>query len=191
LRHAPFSFSGQSESGKSTTIKNFQLQYAPLSFWAERGTWKNVIHLNVVRSVRRIHDALSSLPLSESLTPDISPHPSNAYGTDEDYELTDNQSIQASRPTLSSNHRVLLMRLRPILNLDATLMHQLMWSDSGHSTDKSGLHAVGLFAPSPSSSLPTASPPSWWGKEVPDDPAVWPSARGTPGFSLTLGISAH
>ena len=42
------------ESGKSTTVKNFQIAYAPNAWKAERKTWRAVIYLNLVRSVRRI-----------------------------------------------------------------------------------------------------------------------------------------
>ncbi|KAF8641106.1 hypothetical protein AX17_000749 [Amanita inopinata Kibby_2008] len=56
---------GQSESGKSTTLKQFQLLHSPATFHAERMAWRAVIYLNLVRSVRRILDALS--PESDSL----------------------------------------------------------------------------------------------------------------------------
>ncbi|KAF7303135.1 hypothetical protein MKEN_01277200 [Mycena kentingensis (nom. inval.)] len=49
---------GQSESGKSTCIKQFQLLHSPAAFHAERIAWRAVIYLNLVRSVRRILDAL-------------------------------------------------------------------------------------------------------------------------------------
>ena len=193
VSHYPYS--GQSESGKSTTIKNFQLQYSPMSFWAERRTWKRVIHLNLVRSVRRIHDALSSLSRSELLTQDITTYSPNACrsiraltptGADEDYGIEDNRYKPEQKSTLSSKHQLLLMRLRPILDLDNTLMHQLMYSDFDHSKDKSGLHAAGLFVPLPSRGLGTPSRPSPSGREVPDDPALWPPARGT---SISLRLS--
>lgn len=189
-------YSGQSESGKSTTIKNFQLQYSPLSFWAERRTWKRVIHLNLVRSVRRIHNALSSLPLGELLTQDITTYSTDArrsiraltpIGTDEDYETAENRYKQ---PTLSSKHQLLLMRLRPILDLDTTLTHQLLYSNFDHSSDKPGSHAAELFVPLPSRGLVNPSQPSSWGKEVPDNPAPWSPASWTSVFSSTIGISA-
>lgn len=50
---------GQSESGKSTTLKQFQLLHTPAAFHAERVAWRAVIYLNLVRSVRRILDAIS------------------------------------------------------------------------------------------------------------------------------------
>ncbi|KAG6857769.1 hypothetical protein H0H87_004185 [Tephrocybe sp. NHM501043] len=42
---------GQSMSGKTTTIKNFQMTYAQKSWAEERESWKAVILLNLVRSV--------------------------------------------------------------------------------------------------------------------------------------------
>ncbi|PCH43570.1 G-alpha-domain-containing protein [Wolfiporia cocos MD-104 SS10] len=42
---------GQAESGKSTLLKNFQLQYTPEAFRAESDAWRTVIQLNLVRSV--------------------------------------------------------------------------------------------------------------------------------------------
>ncbi|KAF8435633.1 guanine nucleotide binding protein, alpha subunit [Boletus edulis BED1] len=50
---------GQSESGKSTTLKQFQLVHAPAAFRADRIAWRAVIYLNLVRSIRRILDAIS------------------------------------------------------------------------------------------------------------------------------------
>ncbi|KAG6889329.1 hypothetical protein C0995_001736 [Termitomyces sp. Mi166 len=50
---------GQSESGKSTTLKQFQLLHAPEVFRAERMAWRTVIYLNLVRSTTRILEALS------------------------------------------------------------------------------------------------------------------------------------
>ncbi|TCD62474.1 hypothetical protein EIP91_006822 [Steccherinum ochraceum] len=50
---------GQSESGKSTTIKNFQLAYAPSSFAIELSSWRSVIYLNLTRSILTILDFLT------------------------------------------------------------------------------------------------------------------------------------
>ncbi|KAH8116109.1 G-alpha-domain-containing protein [Phellopilus nigrolimitatus] len=47
----------QSESGKSTTLKNFQLMNSPRAFRQERLSWRAVVQLNVVRSVRLVLDA--------------------------------------------------------------------------------------------------------------------------------------
>ncbi|TFK17014.1 G-alpha-domain-containing protein [Coprinopsis marcescibilis] len=50
---------GQSESGKSTTLKQFQLLHTPAAFHAERIAWRTVIYLNLVRSIRRILESLA------------------------------------------------------------------------------------------------------------------------------------
>ena len=49
---------GQSESGKSTTLKQFQLLHSPETFSLERIAWRSVIYLNLIRSIKRILDAL-------------------------------------------------------------------------------------------------------------------------------------
>ncbi|KII91090.1 hypothetical protein PLICRDRAFT_52763 [Plicaturopsis crispa FD-325 SS-3] len=51
---------GQSESGKSTTIKNFQLAYARDAWLEERAAWRAVVYLNLVRSVNRILDVITA-----------------------------------------------------------------------------------------------------------------------------------
>ncbi|KAJ6469404.1 guanine nucleotide binding protein, alpha subunit [Mycena sanguinolenta] len=49
---------GQSESGKSTTLRQFQRLYTPTAFREERIQWRAVIQLNIVRSIRTILHAL-------------------------------------------------------------------------------------------------------------------------------------
>ncbi|EIW87241.1 G-alpha-domain-containing protein [Coniophora puteana RWD-64-598 SS2] len=50
---------GQSESGKSTTLKQFQLMHSPAAFNADRTAWRAVIYLNLVKSILRILDAIA------------------------------------------------------------------------------------------------------------------------------------
>ncbi|KAF8070364.1 guanine nucleotide binding protein, alpha subunit [Lyophyllum atratum] len=50
---------GQSLSGKSTTIKNFQMTYAQRSWAEQRNSWKAVILLNLARSVNFVVDVLA------------------------------------------------------------------------------------------------------------------------------------
>lgn len=52
---------GQSESGKSTTLKQFQRLYTPTAFREERHLWRSVIQLNIVRSIRLIIDTISDV----------------------------------------------------------------------------------------------------------------------------------
>ncbi|KAI0093378.1 G-protein alpha subunit [Irpex rosettiformis] len=42
---------GQAESGKSTTLKNFQLAFSPSHFRNERLAWRTIIQLNLIRQV--------------------------------------------------------------------------------------------------------------------------------------------
>ncbi|KAG6884791.1 hypothetical protein C0993_008281 [Termitomyces sp. T159_Od127] len=63
---------GQSESGKSTTIKNLQLLYDPETFRKERASWKAVIQLNIVRSVHVILEAIMQ-ERSDVESPDYTP----------------------------------------------------------------------------------------------------------------------
>ncbi|KAH8827961.1 G-alpha-domain-containing protein [Flagelloscypha sp. PMI_526] len=51
---------GQSYSGKSTTLKNIQMQYGRDQWEQERSTWKIVILLNLLRGANTILDALAA-----------------------------------------------------------------------------------------------------------------------------------
>ncbi|KAG5640745.1 hypothetical protein DXG03_007320 [Asterophora parasitica] len=64
---------GQSESGKSTTLRQFQRLYTPTAFREERILWRAVIQLNIVRSIRIILETLTS-PSQKS--PKASPYSS-------------------------------------------------------------------------------------------------------------------
>ncbi|KAF9003323.1 guanine nucleotide binding protein, alpha subunit [Cyathus striatus] len=64
---------GQSESGKSTTLRQFQRLYTPTAFREERILWRAVIQLNIVRSIRTILEALSS---TSQTSPPTSPYSS-------------------------------------------------------------------------------------------------------------------
>ncbi|KAI0338804.1 G-alpha-domain-containing protein [Trametopsis cervina] len=49
---------GQAESGKSTTLKNFQLAFSPSHFRNERLAWRTIVQLNLVRSVKTLLDVI-------------------------------------------------------------------------------------------------------------------------------------
>ncbi|KAG6841607.1 hypothetical protein C0991_009032 [Blastosporella zonata] len=57
--HAKILLLGQSESGKSTILKNFQLNFSPKSFAAEAEVWRPIIYLNLVRSINFILNLLA------------------------------------------------------------------------------------------------------------------------------------
>jgi len=94
---------GQSESGKSTTLKNFQLMYTPKAFKAERASWRSVIQLNLIRSIRTILEALAAAD-EGSITLDSDTPP---------------------LPPLTTEQRTLRMRLLPLLRVEDQLIRQL------------------------------------------------------------------
>ncbi|TFK29138.1 G-alpha-domain-containing protein [Coprinopsis marcescibilis] len=51
---------GQSESGKTATLKNFQLTYARKEWAEERASWRSVIFLNLVRNVNVLVEHLGA-----------------------------------------------------------------------------------------------------------------------------------
>ncbi|KAJ7307817.1 guanine nucleotide binding protein, alpha subunit [Mycena albidolilacea] len=102
---------GQSESGKSTTLKNFQLMCEPKAFTSERASWRAIIQLNVIRSVRIILDALMAV----SATRDFAPTPRSSY------------SSYASRDSLRPDSELLALRIRllSVLELEDVLKRRL------------------------------------------------------------------
>ncbi|KAI0938701.1 hypothetical protein AcV5_000320 [Taiwanofungus camphoratus] len=109
---------GQSESGKSTTLKNFQLMNSPEAFRAERASWRAVIHLNVVRSIRIILEAVSEAQASAHSPP----RPSSS------------RSLNGSPrelPLLTAEHLKLKMRLSPLVQVEQALIRKLNPSGSG------------------------------------------------------------
>ncbi|KAH9858648.1 G-alpha-domain-containing protein [Lenzites betulinus] len=110
---------GQSESGKSTTVKNFQLAYAYDAFLAERTAWRAVIHLNLVRSVNTILEVLSKELSAHGEAPVRPPTPGaelqsvGALLDNDMYEEDDEQepSEESSECALTSAHRELMLRL--------------------------------------------------------------------------------
>ncbi|KAH8097053.1 G-alpha-domain-containing protein [Cristinia sonorae] len=107
---------GQSESGKSTTLKNFQLMHSPKAFRAERASWRAVIQLNIVRSIRIILEALAEHQAQQN-----APRPGTAQGP----------SSPASDIKLTPDHLKLKMRLAPLLQVEEALIKKLSPAGSG------------------------------------------------------------
>ncbi|KAF7337758.1 hypothetical protein MSAN_02249600 [Mycena sanguinolenta] len=99
---------GQSESGKSTTLKNFQLMYEPKAFRAERASWRAIIQLNVVRSIHIILDAMARA----QNTTDRPPSARSSMSSQDSLRL-DAELVQ------------LKMRLLPLLEVEKSLMMRL------------------------------------------------------------------
>ncbi|KAG6812548.1 hypothetical protein H0H92_002317 [Tricholoma furcatifolium] len=94
---------GQSMSGKTTTIKNFQMTYAKKSWAEERVCWKAVILLNLVRSINAvvqiIGDELDAIQESDS-----------AHGP----------GVRVS-DHLTDHHRNLILKLVPLRQIERDL----------------------------------------------------------------------
>ncbi|KAJ6454349.1 guanine nucleotide binding protein, alpha subunit [Mycena sanguinolenta] len=107
---------GQSESGKSTTLKNFQLMCEPKAFRSERPSWRAIIQLNVIRSLRIILDAL----VVHSSTRDFQPSPHSSYSS---YASTSS----SLRP--DSDLLALRARLLTVLDSEETLKRRIATPD--------------------------------------------------------------
>ncbi|KAG6812553.1 hypothetical protein H0H92_002322 [Tricholoma furcatifolium] len=100
---------GQSESGKSTTLKNFQLFHSNKAFRTERASWRAVVQLNVVRSVRLILDAMTEAQAAASRSPSAS----------------EADLLTPKYPPLSPEHLKLKMRLLPIQQVEENLLRKM------------------------------------------------------------------
>ncbi|KAJ6611514.1 guanine nucleotide binding protein, alpha subunit [Mycena sp. CBHHK59/15] len=99
---------GQSESGKSTTLKNFQLLYEPKAFRAERASWRAIIQLNVVRSIHIILDAMTRAQ-------NTTDRPPSARSSMSSHEA----------PRIDSELLSLRIRLLPLLQIEEVLIKRL------------------------------------------------------------------
>lgn len=100
---------GQAESGKTTTLKQFQLMQSKSAFSAQLNSYRALIYLNVLNSVRRILNAI-------------------ALPDDNDQVLSDSSS--SSSVASYAQHRYpphlaeLAVRLRPLLHIQTILERQ-------------------------------------------------------------------
>ncbi|KAH9848956.1 G-alpha-domain-containing protein [Lenzites betulinus] len=132
---------GQSESGKSTTLKNFQLAFAPKAWLAERTSWRAVIQLNLVRSVNAILDVLAAdmAAAHAAASPATSPfvRPTTAQGharleppsTASASAGPDAEPVAPASPAaplqFTSTHALLKLRLAPLRRVEADLKQLL------------------------------------------------------------------
>ncbi|EKM56244.1 uncharacterized protein PHACADRAFT_253262 [Phanerochaete carnosa HHB-10118-sp] len=110
---------GQSESGKSTTLKTMQMAYTPKAWAQERASWKAVIQLNLIRSINTIVDALA-----EELSAPQSPATRHSlHSSDEGHSPPTDQLLipQDRRGPLM----MLRMRLTPLRQVETDLKMRL------------------------------------------------------------------
>ncbi|KAF9467431.1 guanine nucleotide binding protein, alpha subunit [Collybia nuda] len=104
---------GQSESGKSTLHKQFQLLYASQALEIERPSWRTAVYLNVIRAVRAIFEGLDG-GISQA-TEERSREPSISYDNGDDIVR-----LQA--------------RLLPLLAAEATIASELNGGFTGRAS---------------------------------------------------------
>ncbi|CDO77487.1 hypothetical protein BN946_scf184902.g21 [Trametes cinnabarina] len=110
---------GQSESGKSTTLKNFQLAYCRDQWEAERASWRMVIQLNLIRGINYILDLLAE---------ELAGGPTPALAGDSDISDDDGAGPSAYAPNragsmlhFTGKHRLLKLRLAPLRTVQRDL----------------------------------------------------------------------
>ncbi|KAA1473061.1 G-alpha-domain-containing protein [Dentipellis sp. KUC8613] len=109
---------GQAESGKSTILRNFQLQFTPTAFKAEVAAWRVVIDLNLVRSVTYILNILVEPSASPSSPSQYAPH------SDDEERLTPLEEV-------SPELRRLRISLSPLRGVEEVLRRFLSAEEHG------------------------------------------------------------
>ncbi|KDQ55943.1 hypothetical protein JAAARDRAFT_36721 [Jaapia argillacea MUCL 33604] len=120
---------GQSESGKSTTLKNFQLTFARRAWAEERSSWKAVIQLNLVRSVIKVLD-LVCRDMAKWAPPFQSEFESEIDDDEEQVPSSPPASptspLDISKPSpFTEKHRLLKLRLGPLRRVQKDLERSL------------------------------------------------------------------
>ncbi|KAF9261998.1 G-alpha-domain-containing protein [Marasmius fiardii PR-910] len=105
---------GQSESGKTATLKNFQLTYSKKEWVQERSAWKMVIYFNLVRNVNVILDVLSR-ELSAVA----------GKGRADSDESSDDAHDVNHILSFKEKHRILKLRLGPLRRVQTDLERRL------------------------------------------------------------------
>ncbi|KAJ7078142.1 guanine nucleotide binding protein, alpha subunit [Mycena belliarum] len=157
---------GQSESGKSTTLKNFQLMYEPKAFRAERASWRAIIQLNVIRSFRIILDALARASTDRPSSVYSGLSVSSAGAVDQEPNFPDAELM------------ALRARLLPLLQIEETLVRRLGAPDHGNVGES---RSLGTATSSWQLSLPLSAKRAGKEKEV----AVPSGAAWKSGFLRT------
>ncbi|KAJ7135441.1 heterotrimeric G protein alpha subunit [Mycena crocata] len=101
---------GQGESGKSTTLKNFRMQYARDAWEQERTGWRAVVQLNIIRSIILILEIIEgemsgNVPLEEDEAP--------------------RRFSDTAADVFTDKHRLLMIRLAPLRGVEADLKRRL------------------------------------------------------------------
>ncbi|KAJ7481634.1 heterotrimeric G protein alpha subunit [Mycena latifolia] len=101
---------GQGESGKSTTLKNFRMQYARDAWEKERPGWRAVVQLNIIRSIILILEIIEAemngnVPFEEDEAP--------------------RRFSDTAADVFTDKHRLLMIRLAPLRGVETDLKRRL------------------------------------------------------------------
>ncbi|KAJ7628582.1 heterotrimeric G protein alpha subunit [Roridomyces roridus] len=101
---------GQGESGKSTTLKNFRMQYARDAWEHERAGWRAVVQLNIIRSIITILEIIEAeMSGNTPLEDDDAPR----------------RFSDSAADVFTDNHRLLMIRLAPLRGVEMDLKRRL------------------------------------------------------------------
>ncbi|KAF6749802.1 guanine nucleotide binding protein, alpha subunit [Ephemerocybe angulata] len=106
---------GQSESGKTATLKNFQLTYARREWAEERAAWRSVIFLNFVRNVNLV---------VEHLNAEMSDYPVVNHD-DSQEDLSSRHARTLPRLKFTDEHRRLRTSLQGLIGVQLDLERRL------------------------------------------------------------------
>ncbi|KAH9485212.1 Guanine nucleotide-binding protein alpha-4 subunit [Psilocybe cubensis] len=154
---------GQSESGKSTTLKNFQLMNSPKAFRHERASWRAVVQLNVVRSVRLILDTITEAQAASN--------PSSPSSAMLAIPRQRTESIESGSVQIRFNPELLKlkMRLLPLQQVEEALLRKMTPAGSAE------FEATHL---SPATNLPYSSRAGKFKEIAINSTAQWKGAFG-------------
>lgn len=191
---------GQSESGKSTTLKNFRIAYDQAQWLREKASWRAVIQLNLIRSIGIILDALQAESTDEPISPSILSRYSNDDTEYDDITGSRKPLPRSSTPTsefvlrprssrniyegqnripVTDKHENLRLRLAPLNSVEADLKRVLgVGTEEVRSMEQDGGDARDNVA-FPSESLSRPSTPPKRREEVFVRPWLWKEALQT------------
>ncbi|THH08173.1 hypothetical protein EW145_g2884 [Phellinidium pouzarii] len=203
---------GQSESGKSTTLRNFQLSLAPRAFQADAESWRTVIHLNLLISVNYLLDILKSSLRSDSVPELLMPYPTNSTPSK---QLIEREKAQLrcldgtlgypsssalgsgrSSSSYSTELRRLMLSLMPLKSIETTLRQRLGAEQPPQ--HKSGPSSTSLAREAITNRTRALTPISFSAYKPPTEPFVRPASAqshssGSSGSirSRVLGLRRH
>ncbi|KAF7307916.1 G-protein alpha subunit [Mycena kentingensis (nom. inval.)] len=129
---------GQSESGKSSVLRNFRLAFTPKYFESERLVWKTVIQLNLIGSIKKILNVL------------------------QDEQAIQDKNASADPPSaasaLTAEHRRLALSLSPLLAFETSISQLIDARGAGLTVRPGGGWKVRLASLAGGSSSAPASP---------------------------------